>query len=327
AQSNVVPPPSAATLPTFNGLSPTTANYVFSPAGSSSYLAVGPFNLFTYQTASGTVGNFNYVSMTNNNYTPTLGGDPTNAANVNGYSVLTNLHQAPDGTLNYFTNALLQTGSENTAHGNNVWNAPLAYGTTTTLPVGITAFVAAPAYPAGYQLSTTVVPPSFLVKVTNGSAASFKLTVGGQSTSGLTLGASGATVQAALQAISSVGAGYCLVTGPGPGDGSSGNPHVYTVYFSNPALASTALTGTNLNSAGAPVGGLSITYQPSNLSLASIESNAFGRTAQINASTVRTETVVPFPIELFNSREGVYNGSITADPTMATTNPNWDAMY
>src|SRR5262249_41268743 len=107
AQSNVVPPPSAATLPTFNGLSPTTANYVFSPAGSSSYLAVGPFNLFTYQTASGTVGNFNYVSMTNNNFTPTLGGDPTNAANVNGYSVLTNLHQAPDGTLNYFTNALL----------------------------------------------------------------------------------------------------------------------------------------------------------------------------------------------------------------------------
>src|SRR5262249_28427623 len=137
----------AAPLPTFPGLAPTTANYVYSPPGSAKYIAVGPFNVFTYETASGSVGNFNYVSMTNNNYTPSMAGDPTSTT-LNGYSVLTNIHSLPDGTLSFFANASLGTGSENTAHGNNVWNAPIAYGTANTAPVTVGGFTSAPAYPA-----------------------------------------------------------------------------------------------------------------------------------------------------------------------------------
>src|SRR5262249_1078187 len=123
-----------------------------------------------------------------------------------------------------------------------------------------------------------------------------------------------------------IGAGNCIVTGP-TGAGLTANPWVYTLYFSNPSVASTALTGQELNSSGSATGSVTIAYQASNLSLASIESNAFGKTAIINAATARTEKVVPFPIEVFNSREGVYNGSVVADPTLATTNPNWDALY
>jgi hypothetical protein len=150
-------------------------------------------------------------------------------------------------------------------------------------------------------------------------------------------------VQAALQGLSSVGTGYCVVTGPtatataAGNPGTTSNPWVYMVYFSNPALPATALTGTALNGGGAPSGSVTVTYQPSNsaaanawqqtMSAASIEATAHGRTAQVNAAAARTETVVPFPIEIFNPREGVYNGNMTADPTLATTNPNWDALY
>src|SRR5262249_60602495 len=79
---------------------------------------------------------------------------------------------------------------------------------------------------------------------------------------------------------------------------------------------------------GGPTGSVVLALPPgTGLSTASKEATAHGRSAQINSSTARTETVVPFPIEIFNSREGVYNGSMVADPTLATTNPNWDALY
>src|SRR5262249_43458819 len=132
--------------------------------------------------------------------------------------------------------------------------------------------------------------------------------------------ATAAQVQSALQTLTSVSNGptngYCLVTGP-TGAGTTASPYVYTVYFSNPTLPATALTGQELNSSGAPTGSVTITYQPSNssapntwqrtMSVASLEGQAHGVTAGINAATARTEVVVPFPIEIFNSREGVYN--------------------
>jgi hypothetical protein len=322
-------PPPGVTLPTFTGLTPTTANYIFSPPGSGQYLAVGPFNVFTYQPASGSVGNFSYVSMTNNNYTPSMAGDPTNAANVNGYSVLTNLHQKPDGTLNYFSNINLTF----TLGNNNTWISPLPYGTTTALPVSVSGFTSPPALPAGYSLSTSVVPPSFQVSVVVGtSGPTFKLTFGGKTTGPLACSttlasqATAAQVQAALTGLSSIGAGNCIVTGP-TGAGMTANPYVYTVYFSNPSLATTVLTGQELNASGAPTGTVTFAYSPGSLAPASIEGTALGRTARINAASARTETVVPFPIEIFNPREGIYSGDMTFDPTLATTNPNWYALY
>jgi type II secretory pathway pseudopilin PulG len=301
-----------STLSTFSGLSPTTANYVFSP-GSGQAIAIGPYNVFTYQTASGSVGAFNYVSMTNNNYTPSMTGDPTSTT-LNGYSLFTNLHSNPNGTLNYFTSPSTQLSN---TLGNNIWgNLALAPGTTTTLPVTVAGFTSAPAYPSTYVMSSSLVPPSWKISFSGTSGKTFKLTWGGVTTaSAITWTASltAATVQTALAGLSSIGTGNVLVTGP------AGGPFV--VYLSNPAKwQAGGLTASSVQA------GLTVTFadQPSSTwsSASSIEATAMGVTATIKAATNRTETVVPFPIEVFNPREGVYSADMTA-----TGSPSWNGLY
>jgi hypothetical protein len=332
AQANSAPP--WVTLPAVAGLAPTTANYIYSPPGSGKYIAVGPFNVFTYQPASGTVGSFSYVSMTNNNYTTSMAGNP-GSTTLNGYSVLTNLHSNPNGTLSYFNGATLSQLSSKL--GYNIWGSnALAYGTTTTLPVNVSGFTSAPAYPGGYSLSNSVVPPSFSISIVGAAGNTFKLTFGGQTTAAISWAATAATMQANIQtavaALTSLGATAAeratnFLIGNVTGSGTTASPYVIPIYFSSPTLADTALTNTQeLNSAGQPSGSVSIAYSAGNLWSAPIETTAFGQNAQINAATARTETVVPFPIEVFNPREGVYSGDMTFS-TGATANPNWYTLY
>jgi hypothetical protein len=327
-------PPGVA-LPSFTGLAPTTANYVYSPPGSGKYIAVGPFNVYTYQPTSGTVGQFSYVSMTNNNYTTTLAGSPSSTT-LNGYSVLTNLHSAADGTLSYFNGATLSQLSSKL--GYNVWGTNAqAYGTATALPVSVNGFTSAPAYPNGYNLSNTVVPPSFKITIVGAAGNTFTLSFGGQTTAAIAFSTTPATMQSNIQtavaALTSLGssagerASNFLIGGIS-GAGTTASPYVVTMYFSNPSLATNALTNSaEKDSSGNLSGSVSIAYSAGNMAPASIEGVAHGRVAQINAATARTETVVPFPIEIFNPREGVYSGDMTFDPTGATTNPNWYSLY
>lgn len=92
---------------------------------------------------------------------------------------------------------------------------------------------------SGHRVQTVTISGG----VTGGT---FTLTYGGQTTAAIAWNATASAVQAALNAISSLGANQVTVTGIG------GNNGVYTVYFTSAVVTPTAITG----SAGSLTGGV-----------------------------------------------------------------------
>ena len=210
-----------------------------------------------------------------------MAGDPTNTT-LNGYSVFTNLHQSAAPSL-YIPSASLSS-----TIGSNIWTTPTAPGTNsgTVGPVSIGGSVSAPAaatYPstpsssAQYVFNTRLVPPSWIFTITNGAGGThtFKLTVGALGTTGAitfnsgSIGSVNATsIQTAIAALATVGAGNVLVTSTSGAVASQ----IFNVYLSNPALVVpggltpntlVGVTATPLNGAGAPSAFINETWQVS----------------------------------------------------------------
>ena len=235
---------------------PTTANFIYNVPGTTNLLPIGPYNVFTYQAASGSVGQFNYVSMTNNNYSPSMAGaytgsGATPSSGNMGFSVLTNLHKTAAGTLYVTASQLSNTGvatpgsvAGSTVQGTNLWgqsHLPALGGTPgSALPVTVSGFTSNPTYPAAYNLNGKITIPSYTFNLASGAGGTHTFTMkynGGSATSTITYSSTASTMvtnlQTALSGLANIGSGNVLVTSAGGGQ--------YNVYLPNPASVTPGL--------------------------------------------------------------------------------------